>query len=70
MAPAVYSSRARLVDSGRILTSGGAAAGLDMGLHLLRRAGRDEAFVSEVARLMDYTIGYEMYVDDIERYGS
>jgi transcriptional regulator GlxA family with amidase domain len=66
VAPRARLSRARLVDCGRIITSGGAAAGLDMGLHLLRRAGHDDSFVSEVARVMDYTLGYEIYLGDVE----
>lgn len=66
VAPRARLSRARLVDCGRIITSGGAAAGLDMGLHLLRRAGQDDSFVSEVARIMDYTLGYEIYLGDVE----
>jgi transcriptional regulator GlxA family with amidase domain len=67
VAPRARLSRARLVDCGRIVTSGGPAAGLDMGLHLLRRAGHDDSFVSEVARVMDYTLGYEIYLEDVER---
>jgi transcriptional regulator GlxA family with amidase domain len=70
VAPRARLSRARLVDCGRILTSGGAAAGLDMGLHLLRRAGHGDSFVSEVARVMDYTLGYEIYLGDVELCGS
>jgi hypothetical protein len=34
---------------------------------LLRRAGHDESFVSEVARVMDYTVGYELYIGDVEQ---
>jgi len=66
IAPRTRLSRARLVDCGRIITAGGAAAGLDMGLHLLRRAGHDDSFVSEVARVMDYTLAYELYLEDVE----
>jgi transcriptional regulator GlxA family with amidase domain len=66
VAPLAHISRARLVDCGRVITSGGPAAGLDMGLHLLRRAGHDDSFVSEVARAMDYTLAYEMYLSDVE----
>ncbi len=66
VAPRAQLSRARLVDCGRIITAGGAAAGLDMGFHLLRRAGHDDSFVSEVARVMDYTLGYEIYLGDVE----
>jgi transcriptional regulator GlxA family with amidase domain len=67
VAPRVRVSHARLVDCGRVITSGGAAAGLDIGLHLLRRAGHGDSFVSEVARVMDYTLGYEIYLGDVER---
>lgn len=66
VAPRARLSRARLVDCGRVITAGGAAAGLDLGFHLLRRAGHDDSFVSEVARLMDYTLGYEIYLEDVE----
>ena len=37
-----------------------------MGFHLLRRAGYDEAFISDVARVMEYQRAYELYRDDIE----
>ncbi len=48
-APACKISRARVVDAGRIVTAGGITSGMEMGIHLLRRAGYDEGFVSEVA---------------------
>jgi transcriptional regulator GlxA family with amidase domain len=64
LAPACKVSRARLVDSGRIVTAAGISAGMEMGLHLLRRAGHDEDFVAEVARVMEYTAAYEAYRDD------
>ncbi len=67
VAPHARVSGARIVDCGRVITAGGMAAGLDMGLHLLRRAGHGESFVSEVARVMDYTLGYEIYLGDVER---
>ena len=70
VAPRSRISHARLVDCGRIITAGGASAGLELGLHLLRRAGHDESFVAEVARVMDYTVGYEMYVGDLEQCGA
>lgn len=66
IAPACRISRARVVDSGRIITAGGIASGMEMGLYLLRRAGYDQAFVSEVARTMEYTKAHELYRDDIE----
>jgi transcriptional regulator GlxA family with amidase domain len=69
VAPDSRISHARIADGGRVITAGGASAGLELGLHLLRRAGHDESFVAEVARIMDYTIGYEMYVADLETCG-
>lgn len=69
IAPACRISRARVVDAGRIITAGGIAAGMEMGFHLLRRAGRDETFISEVARVMEYHQAYSVYRDDIE-YGK
>ena len=55
IAPACAISRARVVDSGRIVTAGGIASGMEMGFHLLRRAGYDEALIAEVARVMEYS---------------
>jgi transcriptional regulator GlxA family with amidase domain len=66
IAPACRISRARVVDAGRIITAGGIASGMEMGFHLLRRAGRDEAFIADVARIMEYARAYELYRDDIE----
>lgn len=66
MAPTCRVSRARVVDSGRIVTAGGICSGMEMGFHLLRRAGYDEKLISEVARVMEYTKAYEIYRDDIE----
>ncbi|MBC6971520.1 DJ-1/PfpI family protein [Bacillus sp. Xin] len=66
IAPACKISRARIVDSGRIATAGGIASGMEMGLHLLRRAGYDETFISEVARVMEYKAAYDNYRNDIE----
>jgi transcriptional regulator GlxA family with amidase domain len=66
IAPACRISRARVVDAGRIVTAGGIASGMEMGFHLLRRAGYDETFVSEVARVMEYSAAYEAYRDDVE----
>jgi transcriptional regulator GlxA family with amidase domain len=51
IAPACRISRARVVDAGRIITAGGIASGMEMGFHLLRRAGYDEPFIAEVARV-------------------
>src|SRR5262245_46287963 len=66
IAPACLVSRARVVDAGRIVTAGGITSGMEMGFHLLRRAGYDEDFVAEVARIMEYTQAYEAYRDDVE----
>jgi hypothetical protein len=40
---------------------------MEMGFHLLRRAGYDESFVAEVAQTMEYTRAYELYRRDLER---
>jgi transcriptional regulator GlxA family with amidase domain len=66
IAPGVKISRARVVDQGRIVTAGGISAGMEMGFHLLRRAGYDEGFISEVARVMEYSEAYALYRDDLE----
>jgi transcriptional regulator GlxA family with amidase domain len=66
IAPACRISRARIVDAGRIVTAGGIASGMEMGFHLLRRAGYNERFISEVARVMEYGKAYAAYRDDIE----
>ncbi len=39
--------------AGRIVSAGGISAGMEMGFHLLRRAGYDESFIDEVARVME-----------------
>jgi transcriptional regulator GlxA family with amidase domain len=61
IAPACRISRARVVDAGRIVTAGGIASGMEMGFHLLRRAGYDEAFIRDVARCMEYSAAYDTY---------
>lgn len=66
LAPAAKISRARVVDQGRIVTAGGIASGMEMGFHLLRRAGYDEELISEVARVMEYSAAYAVYRDDLE----
>lgn len=66
LAPACKISRARVVDSERIITGGGISAGMEIGFHLLRRAGYDEEFITEVARIMEYHKAYEALKDDIE----
>jgi transcriptional regulator GlxA family with amidase domain len=64
IAPACKPSRARLVDAGRIITAGGITSGMEMGFHLLRRAGYAETFITEVARVMEYQAAYELYRED------
>ena len=66
IAPKARISRARVVDAGRIITAGGITSGMEMGFHLLRRAGYDEQFISEVARVMEYSKAYEVYRNDVE----
>ena len=39
---------------------------MEMGFHLLRRAGWDEALIAEVARVMEYSAAYDLYRDDRE----
>jgi transcriptional regulator GlxA family with amidase domain len=48
------------------VTAGGITSGMEMGFHLLRRAGYDEEFISNVARTMEYKEAYEAYRDDVE----
>ncbi len=67
IAPACLISRARVVDAGRMITTGGISSGMEMGFHLLQRAGYDEHFLSEVARVMEYSRAYAVYCDDVER---
>ena len=66
IAPGARISRARVVDAGRIITAGGITSGMEMGFHLLRRAGYSEGFVGEVARVMEYQKAYELYRKDVE----
>jgi transcriptional regulator GlxA family with amidase domain len=66
LAPACMISKARVVDAGRIITAGGITSGMEMGFHLLRRAGYDEGFISEVARIMEYSDAYRLYRSDVE----
>jgi transcriptional regulator GlxA family with amidase domain len=66
IAPRAKISRARVVDAGRIITAGGITSGMEMGFYLLKRAGYDETFVGEVARVMEYTKAYEAYREDVE----
>lgn len=66
IAPACHISRARVVDAGRIVTAGGISAGMELGFHLLRRAGYDDALIRDVARVMEYHRAYAQYEHDIE----
>lgn len=68
IAPTCKVSRARVVDAGRLVTGGGIASGLELGFHLLRRAGYDEAFITDVARVMEYSKAYEQYRHDVDYY--
>jgi transcriptional regulator GlxA family with amidase domain len=69
IAPNARISRARVVDAGRIVTAGGIASGMEMGFHLLRRAGYDAELVADVARVMEYSAAYDLYRDDLEVLG-
>jgi transcriptional regulator GlxA family with amidase domain len=66
IAPSCQISRARVVDAGRIITAGGIASGMELGFHLLRRAGYDEDLIGEVARVMEYQDAYALYRDDVQ----
>lgn len=66
IAPAARISRARVVDAGRIITAGGITSGMEMGFHLLRRAGWEESAIADVARVMEYSAAYDVYRDDRE----
>lgn len=66
LAPDATILRSRIVDSGRIITAAGISSGMELGFHLLRRAGYDEDFVKEVARVMEYTDAYQIRGQDIE----
>ncbi len=66
LAPAAKVSRARIVDAGRIVTGAGISTGMEMGFHLLRRAGYEEHFLDEVARVMEYREAYHLYRGDRE----
>jgi transcriptional regulator GlxA family with amidase domain len=63
-APEVKLSRARVVDTGRIITAGGISSGMELGLYLLERHGYDDAFVGEVARIMEYQRQWELMRGD------
>lgn len=66
LAPTCRISRARVVDAGRLVTAGGITSGMELGFHLLRRAGYDEGLIEEVARVMEYQEDYKLHAADIE----
>lgn len=66
IAPKCRISRARVVDAGRIITGGGICSGMELGFYLLKRAGYDDRFVADVARVMEYSKAYDLYKDDVE----
>src|SRR5262249_11250544 len=66
IAPRCRISRARVVDAGRIITAGGITSGMEVGFHLLKRAGYDDKFIADVARVMEYSKAHEVYKDDVE----
>jgi transcriptional regulator GlxA family with amidase domain len=66
IAPKCRISRARVVDAGRIITGGGICSGMELGFYLLKRAGFDDKFIADVARVMEYSRAYELYKDDVE----
>ena len=66
IAPKCRISRARVVDAGRIITGGGICSGMELGFDPLKRAGYDDKFVADVARVMEYSKAYEIYKDDVE----
>ncbi len=66
IAPACRISYARVVDAGRVITAGGIASGMELGFHLLRRAGYSEEMIGDVARVMEYQDAYQLYRDYVE----
>ena len=66
IAPTCRISRARIVDSGRFVTAGGIASGMELGFYLLGKAGFGAEEIAEIAYLMEYEKGYAAYKDDVE----
>ena len=60
LAPRALISRDRVVDAGRIVTAAGISSGMELGFHLLERAGFEPALIEEVARVMEYLDAYEV----------
>src|SRR5947209_8495574 len=67
IAPACRVSRSRVVYAGHIITASGITSGMEMGFYLLHLAGYDEHFLSEVARVMEYSQAYALYRQDVEQ---
>ncbi|MGH3322503.1 MAG: DJ-1/PfpI family protein [Streptosporangiaceae bacterium] len=63
-APEVEPSRARIVDAGSVVTAGGISSGMELGFYLLELHGYDDAFVFDVARIMEYQRQWELMRDD------
>ncbi len=66
IAPTCRISRARIVDSGRFITAGGIASGMELGFYLLGKAGFSDEEIEEVAYVMEYEKGYAAYKGDVE----
>lgn len=60
LAPKAKVRRERVVDAGRIVTAAGISSGVELAFHLLHRAGFDQEFTREVARVMEYSDAYEL----------
>jgi putative intracellular protease/amidase len=54
-------SRARIVESGRLIAGAGRTSATEVGLHLLRRAGRPTALVRAVARELGHESAYDLF---------
>jgi transcriptional regulator GlxA family with amidase domain len=54
------------VDAGRIITAAGISSGMELGFYLLRRAGFEESFLREVARVMEYLDAYDLRKGNLE----
>jgi hypothetical protein len=54
------------VNADQVVSGGGINSGMEVGFHLLRRAGTGEDFIADVARVMEYSAAYDVYRDDIE----
>jgi len=65
IAPACRISRARVVDSGRIITGGGIASGMEIGFHCSTARAMGRTSSPRWARIMEYAAAYESYRGDI-----